>query len=184
MRRVLIPTFLTLFGFAVSGFAADAVSSCRSAVWSQVRSQYGSPPVALSINSDNQNYSRQDWVTGTFFLARDSDRDNPYQFTCSVNDRTGSIARLDIRPAGTGEANRSMDMGPAAVGSCQGAVNGRLRDRGYESVSINSIRMDPDGDRVVGSARAGRGYGSDVFDFSCHVDPRDGDVRSVDLNRR
>jgi hypothetical protein len=76
-----------------------------------------------------------------------------------------------------------MDMGPAAVSSCQDAVNGRLCDRGYESVSINSIRMDPDGDRVVGSA-AGRGYGSDAFDFSCRVDPRDGDVRSVDLNRR
>jgi len=37
-------------------------------------------------------------------------------------------------------------------------------------------------DWVVGNIRASRDRGFDTLNFSCSVDLRDGDVRSVDLN--
>ncbi len=187
MKRLLIPAFMTFLGFSVSGYAADPVDTCRSAVRHQVRRQYNSQAVDFSVNNLNDN-GRRDWVSGTFYLARDRDRDTPYQFTCSVNGN-GDVRRVSINPgyAETGSANRMMDTGQAGMNNCQNAVERRLRNDGYGPASFNSIRVDNSGGRndfVTGSVMADNGRSREFFDFSCRVDPHDGDLRSVDVNRR
>ena len=71
-----------------------------------------------------------------------------------------------------------------AIQGCQNAVMDRMQRDGYRNVDIRSIRAD-DGpgrnDWVIGNGIAQRGRGSDPFRFSCQVDARDGDIRSVDI---
>ncbi len=54
-------------------------------------------------------------------------------------------------------------------------------------VEVTSIRVDDTpgrSDWVLGTLRVDRGRGFDMYNFSCSVDLRDGDVRSVDVTRR
>ena len=82
-----------------------------------------------------------------------------------------------------GDTDRGQGMGRAIQG-CQSAVIDRMQNNGYRNINVRSIRMD-DGpgrtDFVVGNGIAQRGRGNDPFQFSCRVDARDGDVRSVDI---
>ncbi len=58
---------------------------------------------------------------------------------------------------------------------------------GYGRMEFPSIRIDDQpgrNDWVVGTVRAERGRGSDLFNFSCSVDLREGTVRSVDVTVR
>ena len=75
-----------------------------------------------------------------------------------------------------------------AIDSCRRAVEDRIRRDGYDRVNIRSINVDDRpgrNDWVVGTADAdARDRRGGSFNFSCSVDLRDGDVRSVDVNRR
>jgi hypothetical protein len=71
--------------------------------------------------------------------------------------------------------------------NCQSGVEERLRNEGYGRLEMGSINIDNRpgrADWIVGSVKAMRGNRSDFFNFSCSVDLRDGDVRSVDVTRR
>jgi hypothetical protein len=73
------------------------------------------------------------------------------------------------------------------MNSCQRAVEDNIQYKGYQHVDILSIRVDDRpgrSDAIMGTARADIRYRSDSFDFTCSVDLRDGDVRSVDVRRR
>ena len=74
-----------------------------------------------------------------------------------------------------------------AVETCQRAASDRMRRDGFGRVEFNSTRMDDQpgrNDWVVGSARAYRGPNFDTFEFSCSVNLRSGEVRSVEVHRR
>lgn len=179
-----------LAAFGISASAADSVGSCEIAVRHQVNRQFHTRTVDFAINSMNQNSGRHDLVSGTFFLSRDVQRDDPYQFTCSVNDINGHVRSVSLGPtagAATGSANREMDMVQVGRNSCTGAVDQNLHDRGYNDVRINSFNQgSPSGrqDFISGSASADSGSGTDTFGFTCHMNPETGNVRSLDVFHR
>lgn len=73
-----------------------------------------------------------------------------------------------------------------ALRRCQERVQDRMRDDGWHRVEIRRIHVDDEGGRrdwIVGRAVGERGDGPRDFEFSCNVDLRDGDVRSVDVRR-
>ncbi len=195
MRKVLIPTVLLFAGFAVSAYA-NSVSSCESAVRHQVNRQFMTGAHDFAINTVNQNYGRNDFVSGTFFLTRDHAHLNPYQFTCRLNDTNGHVRTVAIGPSATayvppavtssGAASRVMTNQQIDLNNCQGAVDQNLHDRGYNTVQINSINQEtgPRRDYISGSVSAMNGYGTSSFGFSCRVNLNTGNVKSVDVFQR
>ena len=141
----------------------------------------------------DDNPGRNDWVLGMIDVYYRGGREDHFEFSCSVNFDTGRVRSVDLDPVGgrridgrPGDTDRGGALGRAIQG-CQGALMDRMRRDGYRNIDVRSIRMD-DGpgrnDYVVGTGLAQRGGRSDSFQFSCAVDPRDGDVRSVDVTRR
>jgi hypothetical protein len=62
-----------------------------------------------------------------------------------------------------------------------------MRRDGFRRVEFSSTRMDDNpgrNDWVIGTARAYRGPNFESFEFSCSVNLRSGEVRSVDVRRR
>ncbi|HVW87465.1 MAG TPA: hypothetical protein VHB50_22415, partial [Bryobacteraceae bacterium] len=57
----------------------------------------------------------------------------------------------------------------------------RVRRDGYDRLSFGPVTGDS---RLAGEFRAVGRYGPEDFRFSCVVDPRDGDVRSLDVTTR
>jgi hypothetical protein len=139
----------------------------------------------------DNNPGRRDWVTGNFFLRRGRGREEPYTFSCSVNFDNGRVRNVEINPGNfgngyPGSADRVFGT-REAVQTCRNEVDNRLRSRGYGDIRFDSVDLDNRpgrNDWVLGSVRAGRGRGSDSYNFSCRVDFNTGRVRSVDLNRR
>jgi hypothetical protein len=97
---------------------------------------------------------------------------------------------------GRGDRDGDRDRGPRqegpspvarAISRCQERVQERLRQDGWARIEIRSIRVDDQpgrNDWVVGRAMAERREGPRELEFSCNVDLRDGDVRSVDVKPR
>lgn len=175
-------------------FSADqGIAVCRDEVRRRVAEQYGTPEIEFRQMRLDDNAGRADWITGSFFLRRDRDRDQPHRFGCSVDFETGRVRSVQIDQVGGGYPDRGNAGIPDragvrdAVQTCQRAVEERARERGYRDVEIGRINID-DGpgrnDFVIGDLRASRGGNWDRFSFACRVDLRDGDVRSVDLTRR
>ena len=171
-------------------FSTDrAIDICRNEVRRQAAERFGTPEIDLRDIHMEDNPGRRDWVVGTFFLRRDRDRDQPHRFACSVDFNDGRVRSVEID---AGERDRGYNSGfpeqrggeRIAVDSCQRAVVDRIRQRGYGEVNVDSIRVDGRDGFVVGDATGRRGRDFDSYSFSCRVDFRDGDVRSVDVNRR
>ena len=72
-----------------------------------------------------------------------------------------------------------------SIQSCRTAAERRIRNDGYRDVRFGSVSRDIRGsnDLVTGTATANRRDGSDAFNFSCRVDPADGQVRRLDVSR-
>ncbi len=70
--------------------------------------------------------------------------------------------------------------------SCRSAVESRIRNDGFRNVRFGSMSTDDRGatEFVSGTATGDRPYRSEVFGFSCRVNPYDGQVRRVDITRR
>jgi hypothetical protein len=71
--------------------------------------------------------------------------------------------------------------------ACQRAVEQRIRRDGYDRVDFGSINVDDRpgrNDWIIGTVRASGRDRSGSFNFSCSVDLRDGDVRTVDVRPR
>jgi len=74
-----------------------------------------------------------------------------------------------------------------AIRICRDSVTERLNRDGYSYVTFErTIPADNPGrhDWVTGRVSAKRGFGTTRFSFSCSVDFRSGEVRSVDVSRR
>jgi hypothetical protein len=170
----------------------EAVRVCQDAVREQAWERFHSRNISFRRTVLDDNPGRQDWVTGLLDIRRGYDRDETYRFSCSVNFENGSVRSAQIDPIdpdrfrrGPGDGDRSSNR--AALDSCQRAVDDRIRRDGYQHVDFLSIQVDDRpgrNDWIVGTARADVRFRSDSFTFSCNVDLRDGDVRSVDVRRR
>jgi hypothetical protein len=88
------------------------------------------------------------------------------------------------RDRGLGSSDRP---GREALRSCQRAVEQKIRHQGYQGVEFQSIRVDDRpgrSDMIIGSARGNGEYRLVPFDFSCAVDLRSGEIRSVVVRGR
>jgi hypothetical protein len=165
----------------------QAIRACRDEVRGRAAERYGSNIRFEGMRMED-NPDRRDWIVGSFTTPRDG---QIHQFACSVNFDNGNVRWAQIDPPdgrfGSGAADRNSPR-QAAVQNCQAAVANRMRDRGFRDVQFGRIDIDDNpgrNDWVVGNVWGNRGYGDrDSFNFSCRVDLNDGDIRSVDLNRR
>jgi hypothetical protein len=165
----------------------EAIRACRDEVRGRAAERFGSNIRFEGMRMED-NPDRRDWVTGSFTTPRDR---GVHRFACSVNFDNGSLRWAQIDPPGgrfgSGAADRFSPR-QSAVQNCQSAVASRMRDRGLRDVQFGRIGLDDNpgrNDWVVGDAWGSRGYGGrESFNFSCRVNLNDGDVRSVDLNRR
>lgn len=174
-------------------FTTDqAIQACREEVRRQAfdRFQAARDVEFRRINLDD-NPGRNDWVVGAIDVRFRDDRREPYRFSCSVNFDTGDVRNVDIQRMDdrSGDGYRDRDGGAArAIDSCRRRVQERIASDGYDRPNVTMINVDNRpgrNDWVIGQATAlGRGGRQQYFDFSCSVDLGDGDVRSVDVNRR
>jgi hypothetical protein len=170
----------------------QAVRICRGAVRKQASDRFRSANIAFRNTALDNTPGRQDFVTGLLDIRNGYDRDETYRFSCSVNFETGEVRSAQIEPIepnrflpGFGDARESGSR--AALANCERAVEENLQQKGYQHVDFLSINVDEQQGRkgwIVGNARADVRYRSDSFSFSCSVQLRNGDVRSVDVRRR
>ncbi len=170
----------------------QAIRVCQDAIRQQAYDRYRSASIAFRETKLDNNPGRQDWITGLFDMRRGFDRDETFEFSCSVNFDNGQVRSAQMNPIerdrympGYGDARTSPTR--IAMDSCERAVENNINNRGYQHVDFLSIRVDDRpgrGDWIVGDARADIRSRSDSFSFSCSVDLRDGDVRTVDVRRR
>jgi len=170
----------------------QAVQVCQDAVKQEAYDRFRTWNIAFRRTSLDNNPGRQDWVVGLFDVRRPYAHDETYNFSCSVNFDTGQVRSAQIDAIerdsympGYGDARKA----PArlAMDSCQRAVEDNIHQQGYQHLDFLSINVDDApgrNDWIVGNARADIRNHSDSFSFSCNVDLRDGDVRSVDVRRR
>jgi hypothetical protein len=176
-----------------SRIAADeAVRVCQDAVRQQAAERFRSTNITFRRTALDDAPGRGDWVIGTFGVRRGYDREETYRFSCSVNFDSGRVRSAQI------DSVESRSYGNVAPGnvppsnlatqSCQRAAEQRIRADGYERIDFGSVNVDDRpgrNDSIMGTARAeGRDGRSESFDFSCSVDLRDGDVRSVNVQRQ
>jgi len=171
-------------------FTVDqAIAVCRDAVREQAMERFRTSDIRFPEIRIDDNPGRNDWVIGVMDIRFRDDRRESYRFSCSVDFGSGRVRSADIQrfeePRGGRGPGPSVAPG---IEACQRAVEDRLRNDGYDRITVRSIRADdrPGGaDRVMGSADAeGRYRRPDSFDFSCVVNLERGVVRSVDLNSR
>jgi hypothetical protein len=170
----------------------QAVQVCQDAVKKQAYDRFRTWNIAFRQTTLDNSPGRQDWVVGMFDIRRDYYRDETYNFSCSVNFDTGQVRSAQIDPIeqdrympGYGDARKSPSR--IAMDSCQRAVDENVHQQGYQHLDFLSIKVDDApgrSDWIEGVARADIRNRSDSFDFSCNVDLRDGDVRSVEVHRR
>ena len=171
----------------------QAIAVCQDAVRDQVRDRFRGRRVDFLSTRIDDNPGRNDWVIGAIEVSRGRNVEDRYRFTCSVDFSSGRVRSAQVEPRGVGrdwrgDSDRPNNGGAnRAIQSCQAAAEARVRRDGFDRVEVSSIRMDDApgrNDWVVGNLRAFDRRGSEAFNFSCSVNLRDGDVRSVNVTRR
>ena len=171
----------------------EAVRVCQESVREQAAERFRTRDVEFRRTTLDDNPGRNDWVIGTLMVRRGYGREEVYRFACSVNFDNGRVRSAEIQELEGGRyGDRDDGRGGAgatgrALANCQQAVEQRIRRDGYDRVEIGSINVDNRpgrNDWIIGNARAFGRYGRDAYEFSCSVDLRDGDLRSVDVRRR
>jgi hypothetical protein len=162
------------------GFGAEqAIQVCRDAIRQEAVNRFGTRDVNFRRINIDDNPGRRDWVIGTIDVRRGA-RGEQYPFSCSVNLENGNVRQARIESPNEGRVGSAgRDMTARQMDTCRSAVLDRL---GGDRVEFGPMNIDDrSGDDVVrGSARSRNGQ----FDFTCSVNPYNGNVRNVDLRRR
>jgi hypothetical protein len=166
-----------------------AVQICQDAVRQQASERFRTPNVVFRETRLDDNPGRNDWVIGMLEVRR-YNRDEHLRFSCSVDFDSGRVrtAQIDeVEGGGRGPGYRDGTAGAGrAMESCQRAVEQRIRQEGFDRVQFGSMNVENrpgNNDWIVGRAMADGRYRSE-YEFSCQVELRDGDLRSVDVRRR
>jgi hypothetical protein len=118
-------------------------------------------------SEDNRGWNGPSYGNGGGVFGNDNNRDSRYY---DQNGRWNS--------AGTAQASQI----------CQSAVRERIQRDGFRNITFQNLRADYNAgrnDTLTGVAKAGRGMGRNVkYQFSCSVNLANGQVRSVEVNRR
>ncbi len=181
------PPFESERGGGLRPFGSDdAMRVCQDAVRQQAMDRFRTREVAIDRIAMDGGPDRRDFVSGLITVRRPDGRNEPYRFSCALDFEGRRVRSVQIDPV-----DRDRD-GPRsgndrAIQGCQRSVEARLRQDGFDRVEIRSIRVDDQpgrNDWVIGSVNATRrDEGESSFEFSCNVDLRAGDVRSVDVRR-
>jgi hypothetical protein len=164
----------------------EAVRGCQDAVRQQAAQQYGGRRIEFLEGQIDDQPGRNDWVVGRINVFGGG-RPEEMRYSCSVDFQSGRVRSASVEPMDGGYRRDSGAGSDRAIGTCQRAAEDRMRRDGYNRVEFTSTRIDDQpgrNDWVIGTARAYRGPNFESFAFSCRVDLRDGDVRSVDVRRR
>jgi hypothetical protein len=168
----------------------QAVAACQDAVRQRTLADYPHRSVEFRETRIDDQPGRNDWVIGTLdILSRGGPLEQHMRFSCAVNFDTGQVRSADLQPLPESRHGGGADRMATqrALDGCQQAVRARMMRDADTGVEITSIRVDNApgrNDWVIGTLRVDRGRGFDTYNFSCSVDLRDGDVRSVDVTRR
>ena len=153
-----------------------AIRACQDAVRDRAFRDYGYRDVDVRDAAFDTARGRE-WIAGTFEGRRGPGREL-FNFSCSVDLRTGQIRSVDVvrrgGPGGGFMAN--------IVRDCQGAVADRLSRDGYRDPAFRSGDFDERRGVVVGAVGARDRYGNSEFGYTCTVDR--GRVGDVDVRRR
>jgi hypothetical protein len=163
-----------------------AVRACQDAVRERADRQYGLRDIDFrNLNADD-NPGRNDTIMGSFDVRRGNYRDT-YRFSCAINMANGIVRGVNISQGRGGPpADRYAGRDDAAY-ACQRAAEQRLEQDGFRNVQFGSLSADDRRTgRIDGTARAQRGNRGRAYDFdiSCSVNLANGDIRSVQVNRR
>jgi len=170
----------------------QAIETCRNEARRQVSERFQTGDVNFRDARIDDAPGRGEWVVGTLEARHPGRPDALLKFSCSVNFQTGQVREAQVEPMYRDGEGRGQDQGrpamnPRAVENCRRAVEDRARTDGYRRVVTGNINVDDRpgrADWVMGELTADGQYGSQTLRFSCSVDMRDGDVKSVDLNTR
>ncbi len=164
----------------------DAVRACQDAVRERANQQYGLRDIDFrNLNADG-NMGRNDTIMGSFDVPRGSYRDT-YRFSCAMNLANGRVRGVDIfRGQGVGTADRYAG-GDDAISACQRAAEQRIQRDGYRNVQFGPLNAgNRRNDGIAGTATAQRGNNGRAYDFEirCSVNLDNGNIRSIQVNRR
>jgi hypothetical protein len=167
----------------------QAISACQDAAREQAGGRWRGRDVEFLRTTIDDQPGRNDWVVGTLAVRR-MDRREIYRFSCSVNFDTGRVRSAQIQEvAERGEGERGGLGGGGrdrALANCRRSVEDRVRGEGFDRVEFRTINVDDRpgrNDWIVGSVRLENRGRTEFREFSCSVDMRDGDVRTVDVRR-
>lgn len=165
----------------------EAIRSCQDIVRQQAGERFNARDITFRRSDANDNPGGRDTVQGWFDAHRGYGRDEAFRYSCTVNFESARVFNAQVEPAGERRDLDGRGGSDRAISSCQRAVQDRIARDGFGNPRIDSIRVDDRPGRqdwVVGNARADARYGRRDFTFSCSVDLRDGDIRSVDVQPR
>ncbi len=163
----------------------QAIQACREAVRQQAVDRFGARGVEFR---DARVDPDGDMVVGRIDIPR-QDYEDHLRFSCRMDFDRDEVQSVQLTPMGgegsdRGYRERSAEGIDRAMDNCRNAVAGRLSDQGYAGVRFDSVRVDEQDQRIFGGAQARRGDDARAFNFSCSVELRDGDLRSVNVTRR
>lgn len=165
--------------------ATRVMHQCQDAVRREAAERYNAMDLAFPEARIDDDH---DWVRGRIEVTRGPGRQGQYQFACALNRDTGQVRSVRIDPVQGGmNPGAAAPVTGRAMQNCRRAVAERLRNDGYGRVEFGTMNLDARpgrGDWIQGSVKGIHADTSDFFNFSCSVDLRDGDVRSVDVTRR
>jgi hypothetical protein len=127
---------------------------------------------------------------GKLTMTRDSSAGNVAVVRITNPDPSDSLYTFDVvwRPERSYTSNTAdrLVMEDESIQSCQNAFEDRIVSDGFSGVQFGAVSKDDHyrTDWVSGTATASRGYGSNIFSFSCRVDPTNGRVSRLDVTRR
>lgn len=166
----------------------QAVNVCKEAVVSQTSERYRTRDVNFRETRLDDAPGRADWVVGTLEARHRGMPDQILKFSCSVNFETGQVRSAQVDPLYSEGGDRGRPgLNPVAVRNCQRAITERVRRDGYDRISFGDMRVDDRqgrNDWIMGDFQAVGHYGPETLHYSCQVENRDGDVRSIDVTTR
>lgn len=168
------------------GSANDAARACQDAVRDRANQQYGFRDIEFrGVNTDD-NPGRHDAIMGSFDVHRGNDRDT-YRFSCSVDLANGRVRGVEIvRGPEADRADRYAGRDDA-ISACQRAAEQRIQRDGFRNVQFGLLNADNRrGGGITGTATGQRGNNGRGYDFEirCSVNPDNGNIRSLQVNRR
>ena len=177
------PTGQPLGGRDRGGSPTDATRACQDAVRERADQQYGLRSIDFRDLNADDNQGRNDRIVGSFDVRRDNYRD-AYRFSCSVDLANGRVHSVEISHAAMADRYAVRD---DATSACQRAAEQRIRRDGYRNVQFGSLNAGNRGnDGIAGTATAQRGNNGRDYDFDirCSINLDNGNVRSLQVNRR